>query len=399
MSLIVSKPFDTTKKIDRIVYRGAPAIMNTEDSNRQEAANRYFMDNLAKFLPLLSDMTISVNGLNGNGGMVNYNALIDGGLVQLSVAVTGTYVVYAGAKLAISSQVFTANEYMDSTSNFYYLNLFATKTLVTAEADSTKTISGVKFADNSTALAASHYVWSAEQLALTTNIPTTYGGKDLVACLAKIYVRPGGIITPGQYANQWKAHIVVERFFVSEAAARASFRQLIQQSPLGLLSTDDYPHNYRTTQPTDSIQEFARIFNRYVVSNTLTTSLSTSVPPGYFTGGAASLTLLLTKKQGLMFIRAIVNITESTLTAVEAELTSLISEEFKPQFPAVGRAYGYSTNCGKDDMFVEGIIYATGSVSSPNWHFRVEDLTTDRLLPVGVASFSFVVPCNETLRY
>jgi microcystin-dependent protein len=276
MSTIVNKPFDPQKKIDRISFKGAPAVMAATDMNRFVDSLKFQLGNVEMFLPALMTNVFSLEGLSTTGGDVNHST----STVEKNLLWTSGSITVGGSEFPLpASQKLLSIESPLAAANRRFICLYAEKTLITAEDDASKEISGVKFLDDSTASAASHYVWGDVAVEIVTSVTPQLLTKSLVAVIGCVEFYG---ITPPEGSN-FTTSLILNKFFTLPADKYNGLSNVIGDAPIGSLPTVTGTtlkpwHSLR--QAVSFIKKFIDNFGRY----TNTDAFDAIFPKGCITG-------------------------------------------------------------------------------------------------------------------
>lgn len=180
MSSIIPKPFDSTMKILRAIFKGSPNLFTTSDLNRQLEAFDYRLRQLEWFRGLETDMSVS--------------ATMD------TLTVSYTYIRIYGCTLyegtRVSSTIDFGSSVVALTTGFIYMIVDT----ITYTDDASHLVSGAKFADNTSKAAADHLVVTSWGFAVSEIVdisPQNIPNKPMVADGTSAYKTSSGNVPNG----------------------------------------------------------------------------------------------------------------------------------------------------------------------------------------------------------
>lgn len=185
MSAIIEKVFNWAHKIDRAIFKGAPSLITATDLNRQIELLKKEIFITQQSVGPVSDTTMVV--------------VVAGSTIQNVTISTaeGRYLYFKGVRYVLPTTITGVTGVLPlglDPLKRYRINLYAAKKTVAEVDDSTKTISGAKFVDDTVLPAADHIVFETEELIFEeytnnffTNLERTVGGKEFICTLYEVY--------------------------------------------------------------------------------------------------------------------------------------------------------------------------------------------------------------------
>ena len=220
MSAINKKVFNPNQKINKAKFLGAPALITTEDLNRQIDINDYRDTMLEKNSLLTStvDIGVSVGGQGDTFTMPRPSGSFDYTQVRdVTITLSNGVVTTKGCGFVIGATSRTISCALD-----YYVSigLYADKELLTSANDPSKEISGAKFASGLTHEAAAHYIYKNEEVIFRKGeVLPVVAGKELIAVLGKVrFERHNTPLLEGDGQTRVSFKAVLDKFYAQPSA-------------------------------------------------------------------------------------------------------------------------------------------------------------------------------------